>query len=107
MSQRHIWAADDELSDLARWRAASIVVDQRQAVAGERTANGKSGIATAAGAIDEPLHHRCFSGGINHLDCGVRREPTAEQIDVAPQRGVATDSNQPKGIARTLATVRD
>ena len=107
MSQRHVWASDDELSDLTRRRVASMLVDQRQAVAWERIADGNSRVVSPAGHIDEPLHHRRFSGGINQLDCRLRREPAAQQIDVAPQRGVSTDPNQSKGIARPLTTVRD
>src|SRR6185436_4160676 len=106
-SQCHVRAFDDELADLARWRVASMLVDQRQAVAWQRTADGNSRVVSAAGHIDEPLHHRRFSSGINHLDCRLLLEPTAEQIDVAPQRGVSPDSNQSKGVARPLTTVRD
>src|ERR1700688_4492755 len=64
-SQRHVGTCDDQLSDLARRRVASMLVDQRQAVAWKRIADGNSRVVSAAGIIDEPLHHGCFSGGIN------------------------------------------
>ena len=84
-----------------------MLVDQRQAVAWKRIADGNPRLVSAPGNIDKPLHHRRLGGGINQLDCCLRREPAAQQIDVAPQRGVSTDPNQSKGIAQPLPTLRD
>ena len=103
----HVRACDHELSDFARRRGASILVDQCQAVAWKRIADRNSRVVSAAGIIDEPLHHRRFGGGVNQLDCCLRPEPGAQQIDIAPQCGVSTDANQSKGIARPLTTVRE
>jgi hypothetical protein len=72
-----------------------------------RITDGNSWVVSPAGIIDEPLHHRRFGGGINQLDCRIRPEPAAQQIDVAPQCGVSTDPNQSKRIARLLTTVRE
>src|SRR5688572_3556254 len=95
-SQRHVWACDHELPDFARLRAAAILVDYREAVARERIADWNAGIFASARVVDEPLQHRCFCGSVDQLDIGPRREPGAQQVDVAPQRGVAAYTNQPK-----------
>ena len=107
VSQRHVWACDDQLPTSPGGAVRPSLVDHRQPVAWERIADGDAGIVAPAGVIDEPLHHRRFSGGIDQLDMRLRREPTAEQIDVAPQRGVATDPNQSKSTAGARSTGRD
>ena len=57
--------------------------------------------------VDEPLHHRRFGGGVDQLDRGVRREPRAHQVDVAPQRRVAADPDQPKRASARRSPSRD
>src|SRR5688572_359046 len=96
-SQRHVWACDNELANLARLRDAAILVDYREAVARERIADWNAGIFASERVVDEPLQHRCFCGSVDQLDIAPPREPGAQQVDVAPQRSVAAYANQAKG----------
>jgi hypothetical protein len=57
-----------------------MLVDQREAVAWNRVADGNSRVVRAAGIIDETLHHRRFRGGIDQLDCRVRDRPQPETL---------------------------
>src|SRR5207245_1341096 len=77
-SQRHVLASDDQLTDFAGRRGATLFVDHRETVAGQRIANGNSRVLAPAFVVYEPLHHRRFRRGVDKLDCGLWCKPRAQ-----------------------------